>query len=32
MGSIGMCGSIGFGFSADLDINRVSMTAILDIN
>ena len=32
MGYIGMYGSMGFGFLADLDINRVSIFAILDIN
>ena len=32
MGYIGMCGAKGYGFSAALVINRVSILAILVIN
>ena len=32
MGYIGMCGPKGYGFSAVLDINRVSIIAIVVIN
>ena len=32
MGCIGMCGAIGYGFSAVLVINKVSVLAILVIN
>ena len=32
MGYIGMCGAKGYGFSAVLVINRVSLSAILVIN